>query len=106
MSWYARELLWPLFKDICNDDAEWQHLNDQYEFRRALLFAHAEMQIPPMLAGGERRWSSSGWQPEVDFLTEVDIRAANTPWANYGIDPKHFELVRSSARRNMSATRR
>lgn len=104
MSRYARALLRPLFTDSCPADEEWEQLNDQFEYRRALLYASEGLQVPPMLAGGEQRWTTGGWVPEREFLANIDRAEADSPWAQITTSESFealLEKVRASARRNM-----
>ncbi|MBY4110000.1 nucleotide-binding protein [Rhodococcus fascians] len=106
MSRYVRSLLRPVFEQVCYDDQEWEKLNDQFEYRRALLYSHAHLPLPPMLASSETRWSTGGWEPENDFLHEVDLDDPDSPWASTDkgeptLGKEHIETVRHESRRRM-----
>lgn len=81
LSRYLRSVLRPLFREACPDDDGWDRLNDQYEYRRALFYLYHHIEPGPILAAsGPGRWTSGGWQPEVEF---VDIARSSThqwPW--------------------------
>lgn len=104
MSRYARALLRPVFATLCPDDEDWEQLNDQFEYRRALIYAYEALPVPPMLAGGEQRWTTFGWRPEREFLENSDRTDVDSPWADIVANERFdaiLEEVRSAARRHM-----
>lgn len=77
MSRYMRSGLRPIFADIADD--EWERINDQFEYRRALLYAKKGLPIPPMPAATQ--WTTrDSWRPEREFREEAGLNHHASPW--------------------------
>lgn len=86
MSRYMRALLRPTFPELV--DAEWDRINDQFEYRRALLYARNGIQIAPMLASTE--WTTSGLRAEVEFKEDSGYDKPESPWGRTDYSGKRF----------------
>ncbi|MDI9915415.1 nucleotide-binding protein [Rhodococcus sp. IEGM 1379] len=82
VSRYERLLLRPFFEVTQPDDYDWRWINDQYEFRRALL--GYMMPAPARAVGGEflveDRWSREGLETLVDFAETAEAAPESWPW--------------------------
>ncbi|MDV6232687.1 nucleotide-binding protein [Rhodococcus cercidiphylli] len=96
---YLRKLLRPLFEDECPSDDDWEDINDQFEYRRAMLYVRRGLDVPPALAAtGSGRWTSAGWKPEIDFLSAAESAPDDWPWWQIVGDPQQVGTATSKVR--------